>query len=842
MKKKFDRRTYLRQTTMDLERIKKSNQQVLEKVYKKNVPNAANTKSFSELLGTESRYKKKSENEEKKKYLSELLLNFNQIEQDNHFDELLTELYKLKKDCKLNKIPMNINPGQSNSKYLLLYILEKILFEISYVRNKEIRTQMINKVYYWFKHIQKTDEETRRMILKTYKTPGEFDEEELLLLNSDKKKEEMNEEYLEMLSHRNADLVNKRMLNEYERKKISDRFLKLPIIDSSRYSISKNTLISSPSCPDFQKTDLSTLYSSEKGNNSYTLKKNYLIAVENFVEKVEGGEKEKNYLKNYLSENDEFISQLGKETKYSYSFFRPDYKFENLVIENKIIESKQKLLAQKRHEEELKIKMKEFGILRAKYRENINNRYEMKNMLNMYVNYNRFQSPILKKYENKDIKIQELENEEENTNQNVLSFTRLSKKLSSPRVLFSTPRMKNFASSKQVKTFEIINNMNDNKGIIKNIDNNDDINSPKSKRSFEKKTTFSFTPKSFFLEDKEKNIENNKENKGNKERKESIESKENIENKENKENKDKFGIIPDYIISKRSIRRHSKSFKNKKEDDNFCHSSPKKKISHEVIVDEEKVKINEIKNLDIKSKDIKGLKDKKTKEINIKLKLPDEISEININRNLKNIQPDTVSYLYFNNSLFKEKMYNDAICNIKNYNSVRKKSSSTSLNDLNVNNNLNFRLSAFSPDNLRKINRCNILNNIIAKKLENNEKNNNSNSKTNLKNLNKNFNEYKNNYLKLRRILSNCKKKEYDSLINKLRNHKEIKDDDSEFDDDVEELQYIKSSSPINDINNKKNQNNSLIEAMLNPSENISCSKYFLPRSGSMLLSRKTDV
>ena len=59
MRHNFSLKTHLKQTQFDLENIKQSNQQVLENVYNKNVPNAANKKSFSELLGTENRYKKK---------------------------------------------------------------------------------------------------------------------------------------------------------------------------------------------------------------------------------------------------------------------------------------------------------------------------------------------------------------------------------------------------------------------------------------------------------------------------------------------------------------------------------------------------------------------------------------------------------------------------------------------------------------------------------------------------------------------------------------------------------------------------------------------------------------
>ena len=46
--------------------------------------------------------------------------------------------------------------------------------------------------------------------------------------------------------------------------------------------------------------------------------------------------------------------------------------------------------------------MKEYCLFRAKFKENLNNKYEIKNLLNMYANDNNLSSILLKKYKIKE--------------------------------------------------------------------------------------------------------------------------------------------------------------------------------------------------------------------------------------------------------------------------------------------------------------------------------------------------------------------------------------------------------------------------------------------------------
>ena len=63
-----------------------------------------------------------------------------------------------------------------------------------------------------------------------------------------------------------------------------------------------------------------------------------------------------------------------------------------------------RLQAEKRAQEEIKSQIEQMGMARAKYKEGVNNKYEIKSIINMYVENNDFSSPLLKKYKLKSSK------------------------------------------------------------------------------------------------------------------------------------------------------------------------------------------------------------------------------------------------------------------------------------------------------------------------------------------------------------------------------------------------------------------------------------------------------
>ncbi len=85
-----------------------------------------------------------------------------------------------------------------------------------------------------------------------------------------------------------------------------------------------------------------------------------------------------------FQQNNEFQFDYKREIKSSYSYFRPKYDYPNLVIEKQIIQAKNRELAEKRHQEEMKEYLNEFGLDRARYKEEVEKKYEIKKVMKYY--------------------------------------------------------------------------------------------------------------------------------------------------------------------------------------------------------------------------------------------------------------------------------------------------------------------------------------------------------------------------------------------------------------------------------------------------------------------------
>ena len=73
-----------------------------------------------------------------------------------------------------------------------------------------------------------------------------------------------------------------------------------------------------------------------------------------------------------------------REIKSSYSYFRPTFDFPNLVTEKYLIQAKNRELAEKRHQEEMKEYLNEFGMNRARFKEEVEKKYDTKKIINFY--------------------------------------------------------------------------------------------------------------------------------------------------------------------------------------------------------------------------------------------------------------------------------------------------------------------------------------------------------------------------------------------------------------------------------------------------------------------------
>lgn len=767
--------------------------------------NIKKRQTIAELLGISNRFKHlKMTKDDNSKYISQLLFSFNITEQNPDLDIMISELANYRKQAHQNKEKNKGKEEGPSSKNSLFHFLEKNLLEISYISNREKRQERIKKLYEWFKNKRKYEEDIRTITMKTYKEKGEIDEQEALLMKTKDDKQKS----IDDSAHRNLELINKKMLDEYERKRLRGPSWSISKLSSSQSLplsiLGKDAMMQTLSIfsgTEFQTGDFSTLYSSANGTNNFT-KKNYELEIPLFIDKPEGGILEKDYISPLFQEQNTFLPPINRETKYSYSFLRPTYNFNAVYIENKIIESKQKSLALKRAQEEIKKKVKEFGLNRARYKQNLNNKYELKNIINMYVNRNKLSSPLLRKYIIKDKDLENKNNIDiiDNNKSNVLNINYSLSNISSP--IRTNPLQKNSNSSINERNIEEIKfNFPSSDPTNKNANAN---NSPKDNKEFNKeKLNSSMKKVSFSYSQKIKvfDLKDEKEN--------------------NDSSKRSIKYTPKRALS---FRKKTKLVKKRSNSQSSIVAGLKlfSGMNNKVITDN-------IINIDVKSKNILDIEDIKSNDY--KLSLPqDKIKTEMIEKNKNNIQkaPDTFSQVVSNLPLIKEKILFDNICNIKSRNQDSKNVISKSFQDI-YGAKQNFYLSAFNKENI-----SNFKNTI-------NQKNFIKIKKNHFSNLSQRYNLYKDNFLKMRRSMSNDKKKEYEVLLDKLR-AKRINDYyfNEDYDDEVLDTDNgmnISNTGINKSIGLKKG--NSLLEAIVNPNDNPVFSRYYLPRNGSMLLSRE---
>ena len=748
--------------------------------------NIKKRQTIAELLGISNRFKHlKMNKDDNSKYISQLLFTFNISEQNVDLDIMISELANYRRLAHQNKENNKGKIIESSSMSSLFHFLEKNLLEISYISDREKRHDRIRKLYEWFKNKQKLDEDIRTITMKTYKEKDEIDEQEALLNKSKKEKKVI----IDDSQHRNLELINKKMLNEYERKRLKGPSWSLRRLSNSQSILSsilgKDTMLSTLSMlstNDFQPIDFSTLYSSVNGTNSFT-NKNFDIDIPSFIDKPQGGLSEKDYNLPIFQEQNTFLPPINRETKYSYSFLRPTYNFNDVYMENKIMESKQKSLALKRAQEEIKEKVKEFGLNRARYKQNINNKYELKNMINIYVNRNKLSSPLLRKYKIKN------KNEDIDNKNNNIDNSDNNNKINNIKIY---PKSKNSNSNMSDKNNEDL--------TLNNISQSSNINEIKKEKELHKEKSYNQGKKvSFSFSQKMKVFD--------------------IKDEKEKENIDSYKRTLKFTPKRTlSFRKKTKLKKRSNSQASLISNSRLfSGINNKIIIDN-------VQNLDIKSKSILDLEDIKTKNYKTSLH-QNKIQSNIINKKIKNISksPDTFTHVISNLPLIKQKIFSENICQIKTKNQDLDTTESKSTQEM-YGPNQNFYLSAFNKENISNFKKPK---NII--KIKNNQ----------FENLNQRYNLYKDNYLKMRRSMSNDKKREYEALLDKLK-AKKIND----FINEDYEDEFIETDNAVNMSNNINGKSislkkgNSLLEAIVNPNDNSVFSRYYLPRNGSMLLSR----
>ena len=635
--------------------------------------------------------------EEKNKINSlESLITFSKTENNHKLKEMIIDLIKY------NKIIMKLGnltdtkKKPVNFKYSLYQNLQKNIIEIIYIKDKEKKEEMINKIYAWYKDKLKLYEELKYMKIKSYISPEEFDDEKYV-----------NKKYKDMFEER------KKFISQVDRTKNEMRHR---------------------SIESYNKISIESL-------NNYKTK--HILKIKNVKKSITKIGLEKKSESPYIGRKN--VLNLKHENK-NYDVNLPFLNYSLLKANKEIIEAKNKLFAEKRNQEEAEKKINEFSMNKSKYKSNLVNKYEIKELINKYVKKNNFNSFILKKYQNNEIG---LKSKKKNEVEKKADFSLIKRKSS-------------------IKESDIIN-FND----FEELENDSIVND--------------------FNEDQPKSIR-----------------------------------------------------KNTKYNTERIHKIPKKLYK-------EKILLNDIHNLNIKTNKIMDQENEKIIYYDITLKYPknkinNQLFDKCLN-NSKNIPTDSVAKLTFHNDIFRQRILYKKLLNIHD---KKERFSNSNINNFSQNNifgddynsikkkkyKLNFNLSAYNLNNIDKIKKNNNFINCSEGKKDN---------KIRIYKINNSYNIYKDNYLDLRKSLSNYKKNEYIELLNLTKREQNdenlneenksnnlINKEKSKNESNLEEKKLFKNKIKVA----KERKQISLSNAILNPNESNTFSKYYLPRSGSLLLSR----
>ena len=707
------------------------------------------------------------ENQKKRnrpRYVNQIVLNFSEKEKNKRFDELISDLEIFKQFYRQNleKIKLESERNYSslyNTKLLIYNVLEKNMVEISCLSNKDVRINRINNLYNWYKEKMKINEDLRRINQKSYKDVNEVIDEDLNDLENQKEQNDNNKligKDFEIDPHRNEEIIDKKIVNDYQRKVLSknleERFHKIQNNENDETNNEINikddgelakTLLSLKNQEFSGGGTYSTFYSYKFGTNATSFGKFRQTDNDfpNFRETAKGGRQENSFFPSYNKATKTYYPPIVSETKFSYSYNRPEYNFENMTLENKIIKSKMKILAEKRAQEEIKSQIELMGKTRAKYIEQVNNKYEIRNVVDMYSKLNDFSSPLLQKYKLRESKSM---SDIKDNNKNI------------------------FNKKPQIKNKDL------NIGIRKMVRNN---------TNYKNNTVIENGDKIKLKLKEQKNL---------------FESEQKMSNSSNKE-------VNKNIITKLKPKKNQKDTK----------------IFSGIL---DKIKLDSIKNIENK----KIMEPLKMNKVKIKLKINKEKIQNDMLNNIKKFaakpNSEIITSLMNTDSLFQTNNNYGILCNLNK----RKSSVDIINNNQNQDNTYESReeeeenyytnncLSLFDQGNLKKLNQNKNQNKIYPQS---------TNSLTRIKfnQMHKTFDLNKDNYLNLRRTLSDWKKTECLSLLNELTKNKTPK---------IEEEKIKKS--------NLRRQN-SVLNAYVNPKDKFEFSQFYLPRTGSLLLKRKTE-
>ena len=323
----------------------------------------------------------------------------------------------------------------------------RLLIEAINMENKENQKLKIIKIYNWYLDKTNRNKDLRNISERTEKDWYQEEEEEPLKQEPEKLEE--------IKKHRcfigGYESASKRLL-DYNTKKIN-----------STTKVSQITFAD----------ENTKFYGKSVGYNAMTNFKpidEININIPNYISTSQNSTKygtfyNKGKSKPEINTGTDWFSKTGldfkKEVKESYSFIRPPYEYEFLLLENKILQQKQRDLAEKRSLEEIDDGVGEWGFRKSFYNGSVNEKNELKTMIEKY-------KELLKRK-----KIEEDKRRQEEEEKRKIEEEKLRKELEKKReIAKSKIKEVRKPNSKKKKKKIIIMGLNENKPENNNNTNN----------------------------------------------------------------------------------------------------------------------------------------------------------------------------------------------------------------------------------------------------------------------------------------------------------------------------------------------------------------------------------
>lgn len=322
---------------------------------------------------------------------------FDQLVDDGHpgFNEMKYRL-DIYRDEVEKGIQTNIPIEHENFKKNFYTALDALLIQASFIKDKKLRTEKIVKVFEWFKLKIDSFNNLKCIDTRTDKNPYE---------NYPNMENSIKSDYYQAVNyptifereHRTEDeglMPPKDRLKEFKTKKITRDLLNRDKAEEDFKGLNNLNKFDQTKTNDKQRI-MSAASSIALRTTHYTASNT--------------GTK---FFQPANLPNIETPFDPIREIKSSYSYLRPKYDYSHLILEKNCINEKNKELAEKRTQEEMKEYINQWGMQKAKFKEDVHKKHELKVLIKHY-------NKALKKEESQDEIVQE-EKIHDNLNTNMV--------------------------------------------------------------------------------------------------------------------------------------------------------------------------------------------------------------------------------------------------------------------------------------------------------------------------------------------------------------------------------------------------------------------------------------